>query len=850
MFNVDDACAARRPEIGYIDMVEDRDALFKEENSDLDPILSRTRSHEYLNIQGLSAITGCQKEYLDTWILKELIDNALDACNADKVEHPIIDVKITRINNTVNISVQDNGPGLTHEDLKKIVDFTHMSSSKFYQKKPQRGFMGNAMKAILGIPYALAQLHGQVPPVKIYSKNYCHTIRLRETHSDKVTANIESVKSDIPGTIVQVSLPPINKYWGRNQQYLDLVRSYSVFNPNTSFTITLQNEQEKTARKYLGKQPPSKTFTGKPSIHWSTLEEFRKHTQAIRETLPMTIEHFISSFFGFSKKARRAEILDPNNINPETDLNKICKTTIDTIYNTMIKSRKPSKPEQLTHIGEENILATITTAFSKPLKHKYKSITTNHIIDEVSYPSRIEVLIATLDEKTRIRRIVVGINQTPMIDNPLRAAIFSGSKKKDATYHGIHAFLESLNIKEKDPVFVLIHVSTPNPSYENYGKTRLNMEPFLEPLTMAVETAGSFYYRFKRGNKRIGEKSYARKLLIIELKRRARLREKLGYIPDNQRVTMQSLFYMIRKQMGGETGIKRKSFIAAIKPECEALGYKRLHLGIITTVRAELHFRGKDYPISYDNLDMLAELGSDIIVVEKEGISLALSPWADKYGVALLTSRGFLVEYAQELIELMRNKRANLFLLTDYDAAGISISTKVSKVPRIGVDFRTHIELGLSFDSVVEEYKPKKNVLRDVPGEHLWFLSTRRIEIDSILSAAGQEIFWKHLMEKMVMISPIRDLNRSILLDIRLPEEVQKGIVEIEKSLSEPAYHLKTDYQNTFENWGNGFVSVLEIEDGIQRKLAEKIRGSKSFKTALNHLKALVSVLDSQKKTE
>lgn len=196
----------------------------------------------------------------------------------------------------------------------------------------------------------------------------------------------------------------------------------------------------------------------------------------------------------------------------------------------------------------------------------------------------------------------------------------------------------------------------------------------------------------------------------------------------------------------------------------------------------------------------------------------------------------------------MRTKRANLFLLTDYDAAGISISTKVSKVPRIGVDFRTHIELGLSLDSVVEEYKPKKNVLRDVPGEYLWFLSTLRIEIDSILSAAGQEKFWKHLMAKMEIFSPNRDLNRSISLDIRLPEKVQECIVEIEKSLSEPANQLKTDYLNTLENWGDGFVPVLKIEDSIQRKLAEKIRVSKSFKIVLRHLTDLVSILSPQKK--
>jgi len=100
----------------------------------LDPILGRTRSLEYLNIQGLCAITGCQKEYFDSWILKELIDNALDACDAGDVEHPIIDVQISRIDDIVNICVQDNGFGISREDLMKILDFSRLTSSKFYQK--------------------------------------------------------------------------------------------------------------------------------------------------------------------------------------------------------------------------------------------------------------------------------------------------------------------------------------------------------------------------------------------------------------------------------------------------------------------------------------------------------------------------------------------------------------------------------------------------------------------------------------------------------------------------------------------------------------------------------------------
>jgi DNA topoisomerase VI subunit B len=819
-------------------------------NNQNDSILSRSRTLEYVNEQGLCALTGCQKNDFDIWILKELIDNALDACDTSNVD-PRIQVKITRNNNIVIISVEDNGTGITREDLFKILDFTRFTSSKYFLKKPQRGFMGSAIKAIIGISFALKKIHGQVPPVILTSRSLSHTINLEVTPLDNVKVNIDSVKADVTGTIVKVPLPALNEYWGWNNQYLELVKSFSIFNPTVRFSISLQKEQDTITREYPEKETPLKTFKGKPSIHWSTLDEFRRHIKAL-ETSPMSVDQFISSFFGYSTKTRRHELLDSIKLASTTSLNELNVDKIDSIYHEMTASREPPKPNSLTRIGEKALLAKVTSVYGKPLKYKYKSITTNYVMDGVYYPSRVEIVVAAMDENTLPnRKIIVGVNQTPTLRNPLFRTLFTRNKKKDIIYYGVYDLIEGLHIKKMDPVLILIHISTPNPSYEDYGKTHLNISPFLSSITKELESASSFYYQFKRGGvRKFGEKSKARKILVKKLERRVRLRQELGYVPDEERVTMQTLYYQTRKTMGGDTGIKRDSFIAAIKPECETLGYKRLQLGIITTVRAELHFRGKDYPISYENLNMLAELGSDIIVVEKEGISLALSSLADKYGVALLTSRGFLVEYAHELIELMRNKKANLYLLTDYDAPGISISAKVPTVPRIGIDFNTHIELGLNYDSVVEKYRPKPNVLRDVPHEHRWFLSNKRIEIDSILSEAGQWKFWLYLMKKMMEISPIRDLTRSISFDVNLPDEVMKYISRIKHLLAEPSDDLKAFHMHRLENWSKGFVPIEEIENEILMEFIDRIRASKRYRAVMRYLDETASVLESYEKTE
>ena len=56
------------------------------------------------------------------------------------------------------------------------------------------------------------------------------------------------------------------------------------------------------------------------------------------------------------------------------------------------------------------------------------------------------------------------------------------------------------------------------------------------------------------------------------------------------------------------------------------------------------------------------------------------------YGIALLNSRGFLVDYAVKLSEL---SGGNIAILTDFDDSGLLMAKKVPSIPRIGIDTET-----------------------------------------------------------------------------------------------------------------------------------------------------------------
>jgi DNA topoisomerase-6 subunit B len=66
-------------------------------------------------------------------ILKELVDNGIDAC-----EEAGIAPEITVTVDTTSISVADNGPGLPVETIKRVLDYTVRSPAPAGCGRPGR----------------------------------------------------------------------------------------------------------------------------------------------------------------------------------------------------------------------------------------------------------------------------------------------------------------------------------------------------------------------------------------------------------------------------------------------------------------------------------------------------------------------------------------------------------------------------------------------------------------------------------------------------------------------------------------------------------------------------------------
>jgi hypothetical protein len=306
---------------------------------------------------------------------------------------------------------------------------------------------------------------------------------------------------------------------------------------------------------------------------------------------------------------------------------------------------------------------------------------------------------------------------------------------------------------------------------------------------------------------------------------------KTGRIPIN------GVYYKLRTELDRK-GIKiatRKHILNSIKKECEKMGYKRHELGIIAAERAQFYFRGELYGVGIDEIPNLAQIGTDLIIIEKEGAVEALKPFADKQGIALVYTRGFLTEYATEL---SKKSGSNVAILTDFDASGLLIAIKVQEnknIHRIGVDTQMIDALGLDIDDLKETYEPDQghyNTVKDhvktnnynlISKERLEWLHKYRVEIDSVLGLVENEVLWNYLIEQLETKFRKRDYNRSVKVvkNVILPKKLQDFVTEMTNKINEIQASERQKIKIELSNFEGFFEDDIEFKE---EEFVERLR--------------------------
>ena len=286
-----------------------------------------SRLMEFCTRRELQNQTGHGVEQWPLVVLKELVDNALDACEEAEVA-PVISIAVE----PGSIVVEDNAGGIKTSTIKSILDYTIRVSVAEAYVSPTRGAQGNALKTILAMGYVLdrERQDGNAEAVGvtiIETRGIEHRIEFRVDHVNN-EPRITHTTSPSPvkiGSRITINWPVIN-YGGATLldyargEFIRLAEGYVWFNPH----LTLRGSwYGKEFINVAATNPDWKKWGPRnpTSPHWYDETRLQRYLAAhvardrdLRRN--RTVREFIAEFRGLSGTAVQRKVLEEVGCSP------------------------------------------------------------------------------------------------------------------------------------------------------------------------------------------------------------------------------------------------------------------------------------------------------------------------------------------------------------------------------------------------------------------------------------------------------------------------------------------------------------------------------------------------------
>ncbi len=357
---------------------------------------------------------------------------------------------------------------------------------------------------------------------------------------------------------------------------------------------------------------------------------------------------------------------------------------------------------------------------------------------------------------------------------------------------------------------------------------------------------------------------------------------------DKKKWTLNTVWYLFLSVLEDAGKSCTRGYVKRlVKDLCELKDTTREALGIFAGVRAELYFDGNWTSVSFDRIHELASKGTDIIFIEKEGVPEMLTEYADKYGIAMVNTRGHITEYGKDLMHAAKQSGAHVVILTDYDNTGVKIASEYPvNMPWIGINDEALNDFGLSVDTKHLAYSSDTTANKEYIkylvkyGQHpdkgandnvgkkdtrfknvdVNFLDSQRVEIDSVLAQleemppsdtgkVGAERFFEWITGKLVELFPTRDYNRAISMpgnEMLYPKRLQEFNtfvnLYVENVVKDEETKIENDLQNT-----KGIIDIDVKNEEIQKQLDEIVSNDDGVKLIVSKVDEILKELIKKK---
>jgi hypothetical protein len=434
------------------------------------PLLQRVvfktdRLGEFVGRRELTAQIGHPPAEWPSVLLKEALDNSLDACE-EAIAPPEIAIDVSTDPGSITIS--DNGPGIASDTVRNILDYTSRTSSREAYVSPTRGAQGNALKTIIAMP---PSLNSGVGTSIIESRGVRHeiTFRVDQLRQRPIIDNQQTTSFLSKGTRLRVDLAC--SLDDAEAEFLQIADDFAWVNPHLRLRVVWdgferidRQPSDPHWRKWRACDPTSAHWYDQPRLTRYIAAHVARDQDQRRDR---TVREFIAEIRGFAGSAKQKQVLDQTGLTraplsslfgPDGSPNS---DHIADLLHALKTFSKPVKPLDLGLIGKEHLRACFDAVGLEAETFKYRKDAGE---DDDGLPFVVETAFGWCPALEQ-RRIVVGVNWSVALGNPFRSFGHTGE--------GLEAALADKRAGRNEPIVFVLHFACPRTQYTDRGKSAI-----------------------------------------------------------------------------------------------------------------------------------------------------------------------------------------------------------------------------------------------------------------------------------------------------------------------------------------------------------------------------------------
>ncbi len=429
-------------------------------------------------------------------VVKEAVDNSLDACEEARIL-PEINIQIVEMGNErFRIIVEDNGPGIVRKQIGNIFAKL-LYGSKFHSLKQARGQQGIGISA--------AVLYAQLTtgrPARITTRiDPNHPAHYMELHLDTKTNEPHIVKDEEVqwkkerGTKVELDIEA--SYQKGDQSVDSYLKETAIVNPHATIVYTNPKAEQVIFPRASDKLPKEPQEI-KPHPYGVELGIMLK---MIRATDSRTLQSFLMNEFSRVGSQTAKEICSNAGLQTDMKPRELELGHVEKLMEGIKKTKIISPPTDcIVPIGEEllekglrkEVAAEFYTAVTRP-PEIYRGI-----------PFVIEVALAYGGQqpKDQIARVLRFANRVPLLYQQSACSAFKSILQTNWKPYGMQQSGSSAPV---GPLTVVVHLASVWPPFTSEAKEAIAHYPeIIKEIKLALQEAGRRLGAYVNKKKRVG----------------------------------------------------------------------------------------------------------------------------------------------------------------------------------------------------------------------------------------------------------------------------------------------------------------------------------------------------------